>query len=59
MKKVLLSLVIMSALVACTSQETKTSNCDSTCVDSLKVDSSVVAPKDSVKVDSTVVEGKK
>ena len=59
MKKVILSLVIMSALVACTSQETKTSNCDSTCVDSLKVDSAVVAPKDSTKATPTLLESKK
>ena len=58
MKKFILGLVIMTALVACSSQETKTSDCDSTCVDSTKCDSAVVVPQDSVKVDTAVV-GKK
>jgi len=58
MKKYILGLVMMTMLVACSSQETETTNCDSTCVDSLKSDSTMVVAKDSVKADSVVVEKK-
>jgi hypothetical protein len=49
---------MMTALVACSSQETETTKCDSTCADSLKCDSTMVVAKDSVKSDSVVVEKK-
>jgi uncharacterized protein YcfL len=58
MKKYILGLVMMTMLVACSSQETETTKCDSTCVDSLKCDSTMVVAKDSVKTDSVVVEKK-
>lgn len=58
MKKYILSLLIMTALVACSNQETQTSNCDSTCVDSTKCDSTMVVAKDSVKSDSVVTKKK-
>jgi len=58
MKKYILGLVLMTMLVACSSQETETTKCDSTCVDSLKSDSTMVIAKDSVKADSVVVEKK-
>ncbi len=58
MKKYILGLVMMTVLVACSSQETETTKCDSTCVDSLKSDSTMVIAKDSVKADSVVVEKK-
>ncbi len=58
MKKYILGLVMMTMLVACSSQETETTKCDSTCVDSLKCDSTMVVAKDSVKSDSVVVEKK-
>ena len=58
MKKYILGLVMMTMLVACSSQETETTKCDSTCVDSLKSDSIMVVAKDSVKADSVVVEKK-
>jgi uncharacterized protein YcfL len=58
MKKYILGLVMMTALVACSSQETETTKCDSTCADSLKCDSTMVVAKDSVKSDSVVVEKK-
>lgn len=57
MKKYILGLVMMTALVACSSQETETTKCDSTCADSLKSDSTVVVA-DSAKADSVVVEKK-
>jgi hypothetical protein len=49
---------MMTMLVACSSQETETTKCDSTCADSLKSDSTMVVAKDSVKADSVVVEKK-
>jgi len=58
MKKYILGLVMMTVLVACSSQETETTKCDSTCADSLKSDSTMVVVKDSVKADSVVVEKK-
>ena len=58
MKKYILGLVMMTMLVACSSQETETTKCDSTCADSLKCDSTMVVSKDSVKADSVVVEKK-
>lgn len=57
MKKYILGLVMMTMLVACSSQETETTKCDSTCADSLKSDSTMVVA-DSVKADSVVVEKK-
>jgi hypothetical protein len=42
MKKYILGLVMMTVLVACSSQETETTKCDSTCADSLKCDSTIV-----------------
>ena len=53
MKKYILGLVMMTMLVACSSQETETTKCDS-----LKCDSTMVVAKDSVKADSVVVEKK-
>jgi uncharacterized protein YcfL len=58
MKKYILGLVMMTVLVACSSQETETTKCDSTCVDSLKSDSTMVVAKDSAVADSVVVEKK-
>ena len=58
MKKYILGLVMMTMLVACSSQETETTKCDSTCADSLKCASTMVVAKDSVKADSVVVEKK-
>ena len=58
MKKYILGLVMMTVLVACSSQETETTKCDSTCADSLKCDSSMVVVKDSAVADSVVVEKK-
>jgi uncharacterized protein YcfL len=58
MKKYILGLVMMTVLVACSSQETKTTKCDSTCADSLKCDSTMVVAKDSAVADSVVVEKK-
>ena len=58
MKKYILGLVMMTMLVACSSQETETTKCDSTCAYSLKSDSTMVVAKDSVKADSVVVEKK-
>lgn len=58
MKKYILGLVMMTMLVACSSQETETTKSDSTCADSLKCDSTMVVAKDSVKSDSVVVEKK-
>jgi uncharacterized protein YcfL len=58
MKKYILGLVMMTMLVACSSQETETTKCDSTCVDLLKCDSTMVVAKDSVKADSVLVEKK-
>ena len=58
MKKYILGLVMMTMLVACSSQETETTKCDSTCSDSLNCDSTMVVAKDSVKADSVVVEKK-
>ena len=58
MKKYILGLVMMTMLVACSSQETETTKCDSTCVDSLKSDSTMVVAQDSDKADSVVVEKK-
>jgi hypothetical protein len=49
---------MMTVLVACSSQETKTTKCDSTCADSLKCDSTMVVAKDSAVADSVVVEKK-
>ena len=51
MKKYILGLMMISMLAACSSQETDTTNCDSTCADSLKCDSTTVV-LDSAKVDS-------
>ena len=58
MKKYILGLLVITALVACSNHETQTSNCDSTCVDSTKCDSTMVVAKDSVKADSVVVKKK-
>jgi menaquinone-dependent protoporphyrinogen IX oxidase len=49
---------MMTVLVACSSQETETTKCDSTCADSLKGDSTMVVAKDSAVADSVVVEKK-
>jgi hypothetical protein len=49
---------MMTALVACSSQETETTKCDSTCADSLNCDSTMVVAKDSAVADSVVVEKK-
>lgn len=57
MKKYILGLVMMTMLVACSSQETETTKCDSTCADSLKCDSTMVVA-DSAKADSVVIEKK-
>jgi uncharacterized protein YcfL len=49
MKKLILSLLMVTALVACTSQETETTLVDSTLMDSTCADSTCC---DSAKVDS-------